>query len=357
MNKKEVINIIKTKADEKQIPNLSMQILEKMENQSEYVQQETVITPIPSKTRRPVFAALTTVFALLILFLAFSVARSNSVDLFSDSNFSDSVALSAVTTLNYISQDNLLDASDSYTMLLANEETEDLVEDQIDDVMTYAHLMEVLLSNGDDYDKEITQSNLDGYEKCITFTLNTLLDEQMIYQLHYNEDINLNKETYQVEGLLVDGLESYEINIEGSFNEKQYTLTYQQNAQNYIQVKYQVENLDQELSINIYRNSILNQEIAITYNNYQKATLSFISGQTKGQYQFEIETMQNMKMMKVNYMIGQSDQGSIDFNFSDDDERNFILTIRPANRAAFIIEKIREKRENQSPGQQQNGKN
>ena len=356
MNKKEIIKIIKTKANEKHIPNFSTQILDKMENQSDFVEQEIIIS-VPKKTRKPIFITLTTVLAVFMVFVVFSVVRNDSVDLFSDTNFSDSVALSSITTLNFITQEDTLSVSDNYTILLADEQTEDLVEDQIDDVMTYANFMEVLLSNGDDYDKVITKSDLDEYEKLITYTLNMLLDEKMTYQLHYNEDVNLNKETYHVDGLLVYGLESYEINIEGSFNEKQYTLTYQQNAQNYIQVKYQVENLDQELSINIYRNSILNQEIAITYNNYQRATLSFISGQTKGQYQFEIETMQNMKMMKVNYMIGQSDQGSIDFNFSDDDQRNFILTIRPANRAAFIIEKIREKRENQSSGQQQNGKN
>lgn len=356
MNKKEIIKIIKTKANEKHIPNFSTQILDKMENQSDFVEQEIIIS-VPKKTRKPIFVTLTTVLAVFMVFVVFSVVRNDSVDLFSDTNFSDSVALSSITTLNFITQEDTLSVSDNYTILLADEQTEDLVEDQIDDVITYAHFMEILLSNGENYQKKIDKSDIDNYEKMITYTLNNLLDEQMTYLLYYTEDIGSNEDAYQVDGLLMYGSDSYEIRIEGSFNKKQYTLTYHQNEQNYIQVSYQVENLDQELAIHIYRNSMLDQEIAITYNDYQSAMLSFISGQTKGQYLFEIENSQHMKMMKVNYTIGQSDQGAIDFNFSEDNQKNYILNIRPANRAAFVIEKIREKQGNQGSGKQGNGKN
>lgn len=90
---------------------------------------------------------------MLILFLAFSVVRTNNVDLFADSNFSDSVLLSTVATVNYIDQTEVLALEDRYTILIADEQNDDIVEDQIDDVITYAGFMEVLLNNGDEYQR------------------------------------------------------------------------------------------------------------------------------------------------------------------------------------------------------------
>lgn len=356
MNKKDLIALIKTKADEKEIPDFSAQIIEKIENQNVFVKEEI---PVIKKSHRfkPLYASLTTVFGLFLLFLAFSVVRSNNVDLFADSNFSDSVIVSAITTVNYVEQSELLALDDSYTILLAGEETDDLVEDQIDDVVTYANIMEVLLINGDDYQKEIEASDLDGYEKMITYRLHNLLDEEMTYQLYYNEDINMNKNTYQVEGLFKYGNNDYEISINGSFDEKQYTLTHQQNEQDYININYQVQNLNQKLSVMIYKNNILNQEIEIEYDDYLSATLRYIKGTTKGVYQFEIETRDNIKGMKVNYRIGLTDEGSIDFDLSTDDQRGYILNIRPDSRPSFIIEKDRPGRTNQNPGQQKSGNN
>ncbi|BCR36424.1 hypothetical protein [Mariniplasma anaerobium] len=353
MNKKNLITLIKTKADEKQIPNFSAQIIEKVENQNVFVKQEVSII---KKTNRfkPLYASLTTVFGLLILFLAFSVVRSNNVDLFADSNFSDSVVLSTIATVNYIEQTEVLALDDSYTILLADEQTDDLIEGQIDDVVSYAKFMEVLLNNGDDYQKEIEKSDIDGYEKMITYKLNNLSDEEMIYQLYYNEGINLNKNTYQVEGLLKYGDNDYQIAIEGSFDEKQYTLTYQHSEQNYIDVNYQVENQNQKLSIMVYKNNVLDQEVAIEYDDYESATLSYMKGQTKGTYQFEIETSDNTKGMKVNYSIGTSDSGSIEFGLSDDDQKGYILNINPDNRESFMMEKERPSMPNHGKGQQNN---
>jgi hypothetical protein len=356
MNKKDLITLIKQKADEKEIPNFSAQIIDKVENQNVFVKQEVSVIKKPHRLK-PLYASLTTVFGLLLLFLAFSVVRSNNVDLFSDSNFSDSVILSTIATVNYIEQTEVIDLDNGYTMLLADEQDDDLIEGQIDDVITYASFMEILLNNGDDYQKEITTSDIDGYKKMITYRLNTLLDEEIVYQLYYNEGINLNKNTYQVEGLLKYGDREYQLEIEGSFDEKQYTLTYQHNTQDYININYQVQNQNQKFSIMIYKNNVLDQEVAIEYNDYATATLTYMKGQTKGVYQFEIETVENVKSMKVNYSIGQTDSGSIEFNVSNDNQRKYVLNVRPDNRPSFVIEKDREEQGNQGQNQQKNGKN
>lgn len=356
MNKKNLIALIKTKADEKQIPNFSAQIIEKVENQNVFVKQEVSVIK-KSHRLKPLYASLTTVFGLLILFLAFSVVRTNNVDLFADSNFSDSVLLSTVATVNYIDQTEVLALEDRYTILIADEQNDDIVEDQIDDVITYAGFMEVLLNNGDEYQKEIEKSDIDGYKKMITYRLNNLLDEEINYQLYYNESINLNKNTYQVEGLLKYGDNDYQIEIEGSFDERQYTLTYQHSVQDYIDINYQVENQNQKLSIMIYKNNMLDQEIAIEYDDYETATLSYMKGQTKGVYEFSIQTSDSIKGMKVNYSIGTSDSGSIDLNLSDDDQNNYVLNIKPDNRASFSVEKDRSEQAEQGQGQQKNGKN
>jgi hypothetical protein len=356
MNKKNLITLIKNKADEKEIPNFSAQIIEKVENQNVFVKEEVSVVKTPHRYK-PLFASLTTVFGLLLLFLAFSVVRSNNVDLFADSNFSDSVILSTIATVNYVEQTEVLALDDSYTILLANEQTDDLVEDQIDDVIIYASFMEVLLNNGDDYQKEMESSDVDGYKKMITYRLNNLLDEEVLYQLYYNESINLNKNTYQVEGLLTYGNRDYQINIEGSFDEKQYTLTYQYNTQDRININYQVQNQTQKLSLMMFKNNVLDQEVEIEYDDYETATLTYMSGQTKGTYQFAIETRENIKGMRVNYIIGQSDSGFIDFNISDSNERNYILNVNPDSRAPFSVEKDREDHGNQGQNQQKNGKN
>jgi hypothetical protein len=355
MNKKDLIALIKDKADEKQIPNFSAQIIEKIENQNVFVKEEVSVIK-KSHRYRPLYASLTTVFGLFLLFLAFSVARSSNVDLFSDSNFSDSVVLSAITTVNYVEQTERLTYNESYNILLADEQTDDFIEGQIDDVITYASIMEVLLNNGDEYQKDIQTSDIDGYEKVITYRLNNLLDEEFEYQLYYNESINLNKNTYQVEGLFKYGINDYQISIEGSFDEKQYTLTYQQSESNYINVKYQVQDQNQKLSIRVYKNNGLDQEVEINYNNYESATLKYINGQTKGEYQFEIETRNFVKGMKVNYSIGLTDRGSIDLDLSEDDPRGYILNIKPDNRPSFIIEKDRPGQINENPGHK-NGRN
>jgi hypothetical protein len=107
----------------------------------------------------------------------------------------------------------------------------------------------------------------------------------------------------------------------------------------------------------IYKNNVLDQEVAIEYNDYATATLTYMKGQTKGVYQFEIETVENVKSMKVNYSIGQTDSGSIEFNVSNDNQRKYVLNVKPDNRPSFVIEKDREEQGNQGQNQQKNGKN
>lgn len=354
MNKKELLNLIKDKADEKEIPNLSAQIMQKLQNQSEPVMQE-LIMPEKRTTLKSYYIGFSTVLALVILFIGISLITTNDKDLFLDANFSDSVALSLIASSYQFDDHEINNQAESYTILLSGEEEVDLVENQIDGVLPYAYFMEIFLKHEEYYETKISKSDNDNYKKIITFTLYNFLDEQMIYELYYNQELNESKGTFEITALLINGANHIDLLISGEIDEKEYTLTYQQNDKNYTDIAYQFKNSNHSLSIKKYKNNNIDQELNIFYNDFKSATIKFIQGQTKGNYQFELKETQDIKHMQIMYEIGQTDSGTIDLELSNESLRNYILNVRPNHRPAFVVEKDRNRHSDHNHGKP-NGK-
>ncbi len=349
MNKKEIINLIKDKANEKSIIDVSLLIKDKLKN-SQYVIKEEITLPQRRFSFKPLYLSFVSIFVIAIAITLLIITKPIQNDLLLDSEFSDSVILSALSSIELIENPEEIGYNDSYNTLLSDETSDDYVENQIDEVMKYAKFMEVFLNNDDTLKKEIIKSSYQTYKKAVSYTLTNLTGDQIIYNLYYKQTIDEKKQTYRITGLLQIGESLYPVLVTGQMNQKNHLLIYKETEDTYVRVFYHRDEKNNLLRVKKYTNLVLEEETTILYQNNTKATLSFVKGNTKGVYEFSISETSENKNMHINYKIDDIDQGSIDVELSKEAIKNYILNIIPDNRPATVVEKERKNEKNQTNG-------
>ncbi len=340
MKDKKVMKIIKQKADEKQIPNVSMLIKEKL-NINQQIQEERIIVK-----KRFNFKALYVSFSLVltasVVVVLTLLSQGQSVDLFDNSEFSDQVILSAISTVELIDLDTELNVDYSTNVLLSLEDEDDFVENQIDEVLKYTEFMETLLNNPDQYQKEIKEVSYLGYKNLLSYEFKDMMGETNTYNFYYHQDIDSKSNTYKIKGLLVTEDDNFELTIDGLIAEDEFVMTYHIDENQKINVIYQMINNEHQLTLKRYNQNIIMKESKINFNNKEEATLTFIKGEAKGIYRFQMDQeFINGKQMRINYKIDDIDEGEIDLLVESETNHSYIINIRPDNRPEIIVERDR----------------
>ncbi|MFA7423296.1 MAG: hypothetical protein WCZ00_06120, partial [Acholeplasmataceae bacterium] len=167
MKNKDVIKIIKQKADEKQIIDVSMLIKEKL-----HISQQVDEKSVREKKRfslKALFVSFSLVLTASLVIVLTLLSGGNAIDLLDDSTFSDQVILSAISTVELVDINTELKTSYYSVMLLALEDESDCVENQIDEVLKYTEFMETFLNNPDQYQKEIKDVSYLRYKKMLSY--------------------------------------------------------------------------------------------------------------------------------------------------------------------------------------------
>lgn len=340
MRDKQIIQMIKTKAQQKDVPNVLNEIKEKL-NIEVIKEPEMIYEPKRVFNFKALSASLTFVLALSVVVVISLFYQSPSMNLLEDADFSDYVMLSAISTTEVISTNELLSLEENI-IFVEDLDEDDYVENQLDDILKYSELVETLLMNQEVFEKTLLNSELDSYEHMMNFSFYDLSNEKITYKLYYNQTIDYENETYIIDTKLVTQNETYELMIEGKLEQENFIMTYHINDQEKIRTAYQKGNmLNQFIVQRLYLNEII-QESMISYENKQLINLAFTKGEAKGIYEFTLdESVPNQRGIHVRYRIDSIDEGIINIRVNEEDMNNFILDIRPDHRPPSVVERER----------------
>jgi hypothetical protein len=341
MKNKEIIQMIKNKAQEKEVPNVLNELKEKLNtevvNQPEFDFESTK----PRFNLKALYASLTFVLALSIVLVISLLYQSPSINLLEDSDFGDQVMLSAISTTEIIGSNETLSLETSFVLVDDNPE-DDYVENQIDDVLKYSEMIETVLMNQEAFNKTYLKSDKEQYEYMMRFSFYDLNADQITYTLYYNQIIDHENQTYVLETELVTQNETYLLNIEGELDAQAFVMTYHINQQEQITTTYQMGEMMNEFIVRRLNQNEIIQESMITYSNKAQVNLSFTRGQAKGNYEFTLDqTLPNQKGMNIRYQINSIDEGSILIKVDEENREQFIIEIRPDHRPPSVIERER----------------
>ncbi|GEM_PF-2169530 len=340
MKNKQMIQMIKKKAQAKQVPNVLNELKEKL-NIEALNQPEVILESKPRFNFKALYASFTFVLALSIVLVISLFYQSPSLNLLEDSDYGDHVILSAISTTEIAGSNETLNLETSMVLVDDNPE-DDYVENQIDDVLKYSEMIETLLMNQQAFEKTVLKSDKDNYEYMLRFSFYDLNDDQITYTLYYRQLINHENQTYVIKAELVTQNESYALDIEGELEKQAFEMTYHINQQESIKTTYQKSDIRNEFIVTrLYQNEII-QESMITYNNKNQVNLSFIRGEAKGNYEFTLDqSLPTQKGMNIRYQINNIDEGSISIKVDMQNREQFIIEIRPDHRPPSVIERER----------------
>lgn len=344
MKNRDVKKIIREKAKKKSIPDVSFLIKEKLDMDYQY--QEEIVTVKKPFNLRPLYMSLAASMLVIFVIVLTLITPTPSVDLFANSDFSDNVLLSAIST-NELIEKNEINANYNFefkeiiasTSFTYNEQPNEYVEDELDEVMKYSSFIEIFFNNLEEFEKEIKKEKYLSFNKVITYQLNNLNRTMSEYKLHYKQNINKEEKTYLIDGLLVIDQKEYSLTITGNTLEDSFILTHLIDEDKTIQVLYE----EGQIKIKeYYQENSVNESIIDLKETEVK--LSFIKGKNQGVYQFQMDKTNNKKRIRINYQIGNSDQGELDFAVSEDDNDEYEINIKPNDRPPSSIKKERKQK-------------
>ena len=207
--------------------------------------------------------------------------------------------------------------------------------------MKYSSFIEIFFNNLDEFEKEIKKEKYLNFNKVITYKLNNMNSTISEYKLYYKQNINKEEKTYLIDGLLVIGIKEYKISITGKIDEDLFVLTHLINEDKTIEVIYE----ESQIKIKeYYQEESINESIIEL--NETEVKLSFIKGKNQGVYQFQMDKSDNRKRIRINYQIGNSDQGEFDFRVSEENNDEYEININPNDRPPSTMKKKENKKGN-----------
>jgi hypothetical protein len=214
--------------------------------------------------------------------------------------------------------------------------------DMIEELEPYLKLVETFMGQDNGFTVEILASDLEGYETLMQITVIDITGEPITYDFYYNETIltdeddeadlddeddkaDLDDEEDEVdeeelesilEGILVLNGVNYTFYGEREFElgEESFEMTASIDAENYVTIKYEMEQDSQEVEtefiLEVFQNNQLVKSIEIEFeqdNEETELTLKFLENGLESEFDFEITTENGTQKIEIDYKI--TDQG------------------------------------------------
>jgi hypothetical protein len=341
LNKKELIKLIKEKAEQVEVKDFTESIIMKTQSFKPAQIEKTR----PYIALKPILTMTILVFALLfvsILAIPYLPEKPLEFD-----GFNEAIAISSLAAINLANQ--------TYTPLttetLSYYEGSAYIDDEISQLTSYLMLVEqIVLSN-----KLITsETQIDRYRRLLSFDTNNLLNESQNYQLSMTYLYESRRQDlFSIGGVIVSQDEVYNIEAVSSINNGQHelTLTLKIDLNNFITVKYYQDGQQHIYDVSLYVRNQLTKNLALIHrqnNDQQELFVHFIKGNTQGSYRFT----QNDTELNAHYAIlrnGSRETGQMKIEVFDHPMSNLMMYrfhIQPLGDVPFIAERNRSNHPN-----------
>jgi hypothetical protein len=308
MKKKDLIQLIKSKAEEVEIKDFSDNILKRVKD---LPRQEQVIMHKSRLSLKPMFTlalgALATVFLLMLFY------QPNTPIIPTDPQFE---SMDNVLVFSTMSTSALIDLAEDELTTTENQtlagppftnQPDPKINEEISDVAKYFEVMEKLLASHSDFDIEKEDLTQSEYGKRMSFKARDLLDQEIQYRMDYNQNRIQNTNQFSIDGRIDIGEVSYQFSGNGIENDHQaLTLRMSKDDLNYIDVEYQLINEKYHFDIIITKQGEITQDVSLIIEETEdgkNVEMHFNIGESIGTYMFSMTSQDNQKMLKISYVI------------------------------------------------------
>lgn len=349
MKKKELIQLIKQKAEQIEIRDFSKEIIEKAKH---LPKPEVIVKPKWSFRLKPYSLATIGVMLTVVMIMLFTPDTPiNPIEPTDPTleNMDQVIAFSTLTSVSLIQTletDGL--SNDDYTTLAhGNPPMGRRIDTQIPNIANYLEMMEKLFGSNPDFDLVLESTNTQIYQQRMRFKAKDLLDEEVEYAINFNQS-TVGVHGFLIEGVVIIGEYAYPIVANGTSNDQDtLELIIERDDGSQITILYEkIEELH-VFDIKIYQDDVLIQEVDFTYiqeDEDKRATLDFVYGDTIGAYTFELDVEDQIKLIRITYDIDsdESESGEITIRIRTIlGETSYIILVKPDGGIPFVINTAR----------------
>ncbi|MBN2268561.1 MAG: hypothetical protein V3569_03130 [Acholeplasmataceae bacterium] len=342
MKKKELINLIKDKADHIEIRNMSSEILSKVgKAQFEEIKQPK----IELNLKKWLFPSLSAVLAVFMFFFVFGLFSTPiNVDA-----YNETIALSTLSSVTMIENNPEMKSNELTGVLLVDDGTEaSEIESEIPTLETFFTWAEQLLASDESLSILKEKSPLADYQYQLIFETSDLLNEQLQYGVYFNESIQKRTRTFTLEGLIISNDIPYLFTATADDNKGEMTVMISDREGVEIEVTSSIKDSDQAF---LYRQKFqgeIKEEVEFKWIREgldKRIDMAFSGRTTRGNYQIRLE----QNMMRIEYRIENdtTEEGELDVEIIENEEGNYYgITVRVAGRPAFTYGNVERGRPN-----------
>src|SRR5690554_1908674 len=306
MKKKDLIQLIKSKASDIEINDLSEKIINQVKSMPE---KEVVLPPNNQFRPRLVFAASLAVILTVVLTIIFMLPDKTKENLQPQFEDVDSVLMFSSISTAALLEDS--DASNISTLMqpLAytfNAQANSQIYIELNHMTKYFELMEQLFASQANFNKKIETPQA-GYEQSMHFKSKDFLEEETDFRIDYLKTPVDETNNFNILGQINVGSKIYNFNGNGHTNaDNLLAISIHKDNASYIDTTYEM--VDQKHVFNFVTNKqniVVEDVTLIIEKNEDKnlVELRFNQEQGFGTYNFELALESNVRVLKVNYNL------------------------------------------------------
>ncbi|QWB95740.1 hypothetical protein KHQ89_07355 [Mycoplasmatota bacterium] len=337
MKRKQIEKQIKYESEHVKIPSVYLDIKQKID----HLPRQEVYTLNNTIKRRFSLVYKVSVSFVIVLLISLVLFRFRNADPMDDDSIVEALLYATITSSSYTTDIVNTQTSDEI-ILLANgqSENDDEIESEANYLTKYLKMMEILSNDTNNY--EFTKQKLSALSKSyqLAYVIENIEGESINYLLTYElEEQEDNK--YMINGTLIINELTYYIDITYDKENKTLETKTYQNENEYVLVSYHKNDETFNYSVSHIEENDIQESIEISFESKQSIRLSFMNGQSRGTYEFQVETgVLGRKYLQVQYQIGQY-AGTMNIRVLASDNANYYFEVITSEGRTFSFTKTR----------------
>ena len=270
MNKKDVVKIIKAKADKIEYPDLTDQILSKIDfdNALPLEEKEEVILKTPKRKTRlvPLFTLISTVLVVvLLLFIPKFIGKGENID--SHDSLFEVTKLKTMIGYELYSGASLIDVN-SNNAIVNRAKLDKLTNKELADKIQNALVASEMLMNKENFDIKLVESDNKNYKVLMKCSYTDTTGDLVSYDFYYNETTDkdfddIDQVNSKIDGMIIIDGNNYQVKgtKEVENNEFELELKFYLNNKDYFVVEQESETDENEYKYTLFKNDRIVKEI------------------------------------------------------------------------------------------------
>lgn len=347
MNKKDLINLIKEKANQVEIKDQSTEILAKVNLDD---------VPVQSKSKRFTFEPrliFSSIFAviLLVVFIVILIRPDNQIIDQGPGieSVEDVLIFSTISTTTLLEHDYETNTSNNPVDIpnLFNLASSVKIDGQLNRLTKYFEMMEQLYASPKNFNRE----NIEGqgqFGQLMRFRSRDFSGRDILYSIDYNQnnldDINL----YQMMGTITVGTNSFLFTGERHVDDvNTFNIRTQRNTENYVDTTYTFIDGKHHFHIIITKDEQIVDEVELIIEENEDSKIveiTFLNDDVTATYIFELSVESNNRALRIAYELNHetTEKGFLIVRVvGRQGNYNYVVQVRPDNDRPYIIIKLR----------------